>query len=321
MKIKILSIVMVSLVTLSIFMSSASSSVRSIKSMEIENNVIYVDDDYNSSTPGWQINRFDKIQDAIDATSNSDTVFVSNGEYNEELIIEKTLTLEGESNAHTKIKAAQKNDVITVEAENVTIKNFTIDGKGQFIHGINIKNDNCTIVNNIIINNSRSILGRNGTLIINNVIYDGISCSGSFNIINNQILGIGSRNPYCIWTNSCEDSIIDSNYINNPEKDNQDFITWGLLISDCKGLEIKNNDIKNFSFGIYLSGCFRTIIENNNILDCGVGAWCSQSYFNIWHQNYWGRSHLLPKPIFGTRGVFGLIPWINFDWQPARNPN
>ena len=33
----------------------------------------YVDDDYDSSTPGWQIDHFKYIQDAIDASSAGDT--------------------------------------------------------------------------------------------------------------------------------------------------------------------------------------------------------------------------------------------------------
>ena len=37
-------------------------------------NIIYVDDDYSSSTPGWQVDRLDKIQDGIDTASENGTV-------------------------------------------------------------------------------------------------------------------------------------------------------------------------------------------------------------------------------------------------------
>ncbi|MGC9308463.1 MAG: NosD domain-containing protein, partial [Thermoplasmatota archaeon] len=38
---------------------------------------------------------------------------------------------------------------------------------------------------------------------------------------------------------------------------------------------------------------------------------------NRWNQNYWGRPHVLPKPIFGWRLPF---PWLNFDWRPLMQP-
>ena len=43
---------------------------------------------------------------------------------------------------------------------------------------------------------------------------------------------------------------------------------------------------------------------------------------NNWSGNYWNRPRVLPKPIFGRIGVFFmLIPLINFDWFPAKEPN
>ena len=44
---------------------------------------------------------------------------------------------------------------------------------------------------------------------------------------------------------------------------------------------------------------------------------------NAWNSNYWGRIRLLPKPIFGRLEMHGLaynIPWVQFDWHPAREP-
>jgi hypothetical protein len=42
--------------------------------------------------------------------------------------------------------------------------------------------------------------------------------------------------------------------------------------------------------------------------------------FNTWDRNYWGRPRLLPKPLFGWIGFFGLIPFVIFDWHPAQEP-
>ncbi|MFO8133561.1 MAG: NosD domain-containing protein, partial [Thermoplasmatota archaeon] len=38
---------------------------------------------------------------------------------------------------------------------------------------------------------------------------------------------------------------------------------------------------------------------------------------NRWNRNYWGRPHLLPRPILGWRLPF---PWLNVDWRPLLQP-
>ena len=49
--------------------------------------VVYVDDNYDSSTPGWGYDRFNKIQDAIDAVSRNGIVYVYNGTYYEQRVL------------------------------------------------------------------------------------------------------------------------------------------------------------------------------------------------------------------------------------------
>ncbi len=51
--------------------------------------IIYVDDDYDSSTPGWQVDHFDSIQDGIDAVEENGTIYVYNGIYYEGVVINK----------------------------------------------------------------------------------------------------------------------------------------------------------------------------------------------------------------------------------------
>lgn len=44
---------------------------------------------------------------------------------------------------------------------------------------------------------------------------------------------------------------------------------------------------------------------------------------NHWRFNYWNRTRILPKPIFGEMeieliGAWGItIPWFNIGWRPA----
>lgn len=59
---------------------------------------VWVDDDFDASTPGWGYDHFDKIQDGIDAVVGS-TVHVAAGTYAEQVVINKSLNLIGESGA------------------------------------------------------------------------------------------------------------------------------------------------------------------------------------------------------------------------------
>jgi hypothetical protein len=44
-------------------------------------------------------------------------------------------------------------------------------------------------------------------------------------------------------------------------------------------------------------------------------------YNNYWNNNYWGKPLNYPKLILGRIGLlFFLIPWINIDWHPAKQP-
>ena len=56
---------------------------------------VWVDDDFNSGTPGWNTTRFAVIQDGVGAVAGGGTVHVAAGTYDEQVVIDKTLTLQG----------------------------------------------------------------------------------------------------------------------------------------------------------------------------------------------------------------------------------
>ncbi|MBN1861610.1 MAG: right-handed parallel beta-helix repeat-containing protein, partial [Candidatus Thermoplasmatota archaeon] len=66
--------------------------------------IVYVDDDFNYSTPGWGYDHFSSIQAGIDAADVGGTVFVYSGIYVENVFIAYSVNLVGEDRNTTIIK-------------------------------------------------------------------------------------------------------------------------------------------------------------------------------------------------------------------------
>jgi len=95
----------------------------------------------------------------------------------------------------------------------------------------------------------------------------------------------------------------------------------GITFDDkSDGNQIYNNNIMNNIEGLLLCGN-KNIIRNNNFIGNEIHATFRDSWLNSWYLNYW--DNLIgfgPKLIFGCFGKFERIPWVNFDWHPARKP-
>ncbi len=148
----------------------------------------YVDDDYNSLTPGWQIDHFDVIQDAIDASIAGDRIIVYSGVYYERLTINHKLDLFGEDKSLSIIDGNNIGNVITISATFVNISHFTIRDCKNNVNNATIKiNAGNTIITD---NKITSPSGYHGIFIDNcddNIIYDNT-------IINNNGDGIRLNN-------------------------------------------------------------------------------------------------------------------------------
>ena len=70
------------------------------------------------------------IQSAVNNAEVGDTIFVRNGTYFENVIVNKTLTLTGESSSSTIVDGNGTGSVFTVSARNVRIAGFTIQMSG-----------------------------------------------------------------------------------------------------------------------------------------------------------------------------------------------
>jgi len=128
--------------------------------------VIYVPTDYST------------IQEAINAASEGDTVFIRNGTYFENIVVNKTVAIVGENVETTIVDGLQHRDVIVVAADNVSVSDLTVQN-GKYC-GIEVLSSvNCTLTN---------IMARNNEFGID--LFESRNCSLTGNTATNNELGL-----------------------------------------------------------------------------------------------------------------------------------
>ena len=256
-------------------------------------NILYV----GGSGPG----NYSKIQDAINDSSDGDTVYVYNDSspYYENAVVDKSIVLIGEDKNSTVINGGGIGDVIYVSVDNVEFSNFNIQNSGEDWFndaGIQLHSSNTIIEENIIQNNNYGIFLK--------------EYNGSNNLItNNDILfndNTGIRFRWYFHNNTISDNLIFSNGIygisigssNNNNILHNKIISntyKGIVISHSKYNNIIGNNISDsIEEGIWLintNNCYNYIIQNN----------ISQNFFgirnsepstnnNIYHNNFFDNT-------------------------------
>ena len=222
--------------------------------------------------------------------------------------------------------------------------------------GISIdSSDYTTIDDNIILNNKIGIsIGGSeyNTIVDNNISNNekGISASSRYSNISSNT--INSNDNYGIYLGSSSQyNKITHNTIKSNNNDsihlyNSDFneITYNEISNNDDGIyllgssynTISKNNITENNDGIYLIFCIdwfyktqslgNTIIQNNFFRN-KRHAFCGGDWSNTWVENYWSKSRYFPKLIFGKILLSEhyliiplIVPWINFDWHPAKEP-
>lgn len=105
-------------------------------------------------------NNYTSIQAAVDDADYNDTVYVFNGTYYEAVFINKSLRLIGENKTITILEGNGTRDIITIQADDVTVNGFTIFN-GHFNILVN-HSSNGTISGNIIGSGLQGVSVQNG---------------------------------------------------------------------------------------------------------------------------------------------------------------
>jgi parallel beta-helix repeat protein len=208
---------------------------------------IYVPDDYPT------------IQAAVDAASTGDTIIVRAGEYRENIVVNKRLTIKSENGSGNCIVEAEDrdDDVFEVTADYVNIAGFRVENAtGSSKAGIYLyRVDQCNISNNNVKNNHFGIrLYASGNSIINDNNasnnYDGIYLSYSNNnmfYLNNFI-----NNSDNVYSYKSANIFNSSSKINYTYHGNTYTNYTGNYWSDYKGSDVDDDGIGDIPYSINL---------------------------------------------------------------------
>ena len=232
---------------------------------------------------GNGIGNYTTIQDAIDNSSDDDTVYVHSGTYYENIVINKSINLVGLDKNSTIIKGNGSLYIILIKSSWVNITGFTIKNAkvGVYILEANYSFNNIT--DNIILSNLEGIRLYNssnnkisGNIISNHSNFGIVSYEFSNNLITGNIFMDNYRALFLgRWSDN--NVISGNNFTENDYSIRLDFSFNNLIyensITDGKqGVSLKysnnnnvtNNDIENNDqFGIYLSNSDDNVISPN----------------------------------------------------------
>ena len=202
---------------------------------------------------------FPTIQEAINNATDGDQVFVSNGTYHENVVVNKTINLVGEDRNITMIDADGGSFGVSVVSENVSIVGFTIqNSSANIVQVFNVKNFNLT--GNSLAQGSLGVYLSNAK-------------SGRVvgNSISNVLIGV------CL--KSCNGTLIGSNNVT----DNQNS---GVLVSDSSNVVVGSNLLsKNVNQGLFLNYSSGNVVSKNVLVNNGVGLRLQYSNGNMVTEN------------------------------------
>ncbi len=212
------------------------------------------------------------IQQALDMAKPGDTIFVLNGMYKENIMLNThNITLLGENPDFTIIDGNYAGDVVSVSGNNVKICNFTIKNSGSSKYsGINIINsDVVTITDNKIINCHYGILdipfkGENYIIYKNKIMncgFHGIHIWGQFSTIHRNLIYDNNGSGISLGSNHntiYKNEIIDNEY-------------GGLNFHNSSHNNIIENDIiKNKYAMVIQSTSFNNSFYHNNFINNNI---------------------------------------------------
>ena len=321
----VFSVCIVALLLLSIFATHGPiGNSNLVRSATVYPSKILVPDDYPT------------LSDAIGNASQGDTIYVKDGIYCENPVIDKSISIIGEDSKNTIVVGnggAPGDNVFTIMANDVKISGFTIESKSYsnssyYASGISIGagtfnsitigeetvpsnsvgGDNCTIIGNNIVNAAWGIVCCGGgksdlTISQNNITANtqgGISLyGGSSKII--------YKNTICNNTNGA--GVVLTGYL--------DQISDNIISGNMRGIELgssntiicRNNITENRVNGIYVQASSNSIVANS-IADNLVGIYMAPNFITSSNKIYSNNFINNSQNVFTGSG-YNIQSWDN----------
>lgn len=248
-----------------VFLCILSFVFSSVRSEDIRTSILYV----GGSGPG----NYSSIQTAVATAEDGDIVFVYNGSYYENILVDKSLILSGEHKNTTIIDGGGDGFVVALLANNVTLSGFTIiNSENKFPYaGIYVKSDFNVITGTILTGNYYGMhLGylSQGNLISNNTIFQNQQCGIYFtHASNNKLFGnvVSDHdfNGFGLYEFSDNNEILNNIFALNRytgvniRESYQNQVTGNTFIQDNVGLHKPSPE-------------YQTIVRDNTFIDTGL---------------------------------------------------
>jgi len=228
--------------------------------------------------------QFTTIQSAVDAANAGDTINVAAGEYNENITVNKLLTLLGPNTdvnpvtagrgTEAIINGGETGDAVTISSDDVTIKGFEItSGTSGIVAGAR---SGLEISNNIIHHNINPVDQQGCGITI-------WAAAGpcNNNLIENNVVYSNERQGIFIGTNEAESNSTGNTVRGNKVYDNgtDGYDSFGIQLNYASGNTIENNEVYGHTYtsvswlasGIYLYNANDNNIVGNSIHDNNDG--------------------------------------------------
>lgn len=199
---------------------------------------------------------FATIGEALAAAAAGDTVVVAPGEYRENLVIDKAVTLVGSERPH--VRGTGKGDVILVVADDVEVRGFQVSGSG-----------------------SRMMYSDAGIKVL----------GARARIRDNRL----SDNLFGVYLKSCSEALIEHNVIRGRAEDEIGMRGAGIHLFDALHNVVRFNQVSQVRDGVYFDHADFNRVEDNEFSDLRYGVhymYCKDNGFfrNVFRDSMGGAA-------------------------------
>jgi len=254
---------------------------------------LYVDDDAAGGGDGSQDRPFDTIHAALENASDGDTLRVYAGSYRGSILVEKVVSLIGNSSTSTTIDGEEGRDVVEITANWVNLTGFRIRGdSGLGADGIRITADHARVFENNISQNRNGI----SLVVSDNATIENNSCQDNENSI--------------YFVDSHGNAIENNTFL---------YSTDNLVLENSGNNTFSFNTCSHHIHGVYLRNSDNNTFLNNTISSNTVGIYLErESDGNTARNNSLFRNEKYAIQVFNNGG-YTIDAAYNF-WDGLTGP-